>query len=199
MKCRPSLIASLVLLGLSTHVHSAILHWDGGDDDIAGPGDGASAGGFGTWSTSISNWDQGDTLEHLPWSNATFDTAVFGGAPSASGSNSILLAMDITAGALQFKSAHFLDLNGFNLRLDGIGTTISGPATAATTVTIARTGADGSLVVADSQTWSNTNGMLLITAPVDTGDKLLTLSTGSNHLDVTGKISGSGGLTVNSS
>ena len=54
--------------------------WDGGSAHIAGNGNGASAGGGGTWDASTTNWDQGSGQAHVKWNNTNGDIAVFGGS-----------------------------------------------------------------------------------------------------------------------
>jgi autotransporter-associated beta strand protein len=56
--------------------------WDGGSVNIAGDGNAISAGGAGTWDTTIQNWDKGLTA-HAAWGNTTSDRAVFGGDANA--------------------------------------------------------------------------------------------------------------------
>lgn len=43
--------------------------WDGGSSNIAGNGNGASAGGAGTWNTTLTNWDAGVSAM-VAWNNA---------------------------------------------------------------------------------------------------------------------------------
>jgi autotransporter-associated beta strand protein len=64
---------------LAATAFSATLYWDGGTVNIGTNGDGVSAGGTGTWTNSVSNWDQGSGLPHTNWiggSDATFAGAV---------------------------------------------------------------------------------------------------------------------------
>ena len=76
-------------------------YWDGGDVNIASDGDGASAGGAGTWSTSISNWDKGFTA-HQDWHNTTDDRAIF---KTAGGT--VTLGSDITLGEMEVSEARY--------------------------------------------------------------------------------------------
>jgi autotransporter-associated beta strand protein len=177
-------LAPVLAAILSNHAAAATCWWDGGSADIAGNGNGVSAGGVGTWNTTIKNWDPGSGQPMAAWNNASNDTAVFAGT-----AGTVTMGTAITAGSLTLGSAHILANGGNNLTLTGTG--ISGSA-AATLSGI------GNLIVNSSQTWSNTSGTMTIASPVSTGAHLLTLNTGNNHLDVTGKISGNGGLTVNS-
>jgi|GEM_PF-1638021 len=54
-------------------------YWDGGNTNIAGNGNLASAGGSGTWNTTTQNWDIG-FAPHVAWGNTTNDKAIFGGS-----------------------------------------------------------------------------------------------------------------------
>ena len=79
------------------------LYWDGGSAHIAGNGDGASAGGSGTWNTNLQNWDLGADYPHVAWYNPNNDTAVFGGT-----AGTVTLGTDITVGGLTFTAAYTL-------------------------------------------------------------------------------------------
>ena len=81
--------------------------WDGGTTYIGSDGDGLSDGNSGTWSTVISNWDQGPGAAHTPWNNAKSDTAIFGGA-----AGTVTLAEDITVGGLIFKDVDLYTIDG---------------------------------------------------------------------------------------
>ena len=72
-----------------------LVFWDGGTVDIAVDGDAVSAGGNGTWNTTIQNWDIGFT-GHVNWDNANNDTAILGGA-----NGTVTLGEPITVGGLQ--------------------------------------------------------------------------------------------------
>jgi len=69
-------------------------YWDGTDADIPTDGDGGSAGGNGTWSTSVANWDQGVT-SHKDWDNTTNDLAIF-----RTLKGTVKLGTDITLGEI---------------------------------------------------------------------------------------------------
>ena len=178
------LSAILGLLGPSAH--AADRWWDGGDFDITAPGDGASAGGVGTWNTTLLNWDQGNGLDHVAWNNDNGDAAILKGT-----AGTVTLGAPITAGTLTINGAYTIANGGNNLTISGTGTALSSAGAA----TLSGTGA---IIVGANQTWSNTSGTMTVSAPVNTGANLLTLDTKDNKLDVTGKISGNGGLTVNS-
>src|SRR5688572_3542498 len=91
-----------ILLGLTVvPAHSADRWWDGGAADIITNGDGASAGGAGTWNTSLKNWDQGNGLAHVAWDNLNGDTAIFGGSTAGT----VTLPADVTAKGLSIANS----------------------------------------------------------------------------------------------
>ena len=94
-------VAGLVL-ALAGSAQAANLYWDGGTTDILTDGDGASAGGDGTWDTTIVNWDAG-AVPHVAWVNANNDTAIFGGT-----AGTVTLGTGITVGGLQFDTAGYV-------------------------------------------------------------------------------------------
>ncbi len=75
-------------------------YWDGGSDDILGDGNAASAGGAGTWDTTLLNWDYGYTA-HAAWANTTNDKAVF------AGSESLSRTVTVTEATLNIKELSF--------------------------------------------------------------------------------------------
>ena len=75
--------------------------WDGAN--TGGTGDGASDGGTETWNTSIQNWDQGNGLARVSWTNANNDTAIFAGT-----AGTVALGTGITIGGLQFDTASYI-------------------------------------------------------------------------------------------
>ena len=85
----------LALFGIPA-VPAATLFWDGGTTNIAGNGNGASAGGVGNWDTTITNWDAG-AVPYVAWDNANLDTAVFGGTAGI-----VTLTAPIIVGGLTF-------------------------------------------------------------------------------------------------
>ena len=175
----------------ATPVPTWNVYWDGGtadlDPNVAAP-DGASTGGAGTWNTALKNWDPGTgEPDYTAWDNTKGFTASLGGTTPGT----VTLASDISAGKLAITGAYTLALGSNSLTLTGVGTAISGNAA----ITVSGT---GSVILGSSQTWDNTSGTMTVSAPVNTGGSLLTLATRSNNLDVSGKISGAGGLTVTS-
>src|SRR5688572_25457445 len=80
MKTSPRFIHFALLFGFTLiQAHAADRFWDGGVANIGTNGDGVSGGTTGTWSTALTNWDQGNGLAHVAWVNANNDTAIFGG------------------------------------------------------------------------------------------------------------------------
>jgi autotransporter-associated beta strand protein len=74
--------------------------WDGGTVDIAADGNGASAGGAGTWNTTIKNWDAGASA-HVAWVNGSNDIAIFGGSGAT-----VTLGTGITVGGLTLTATY---------------------------------------------------------------------------------------------
>ncbi|MCW1925053.1 autotransporter-associated beta strand repeat-containing protein [Luteolibacter arcticus] len=93
-------LISLATLPLCS-AHAADLFWDGGAASIATPGDGVSTYATGTWNTALTNWDQGNTLAHVAWTNG--NTAIFGGTYSA-GTKTVTIASDITVNQIQINT-----------------------------------------------------------------------------------------------
>ena len=78
---RSKVVLVLLAMLVSSSVGAADLFWDGGTSDIVGNGDGVSAGGSGTWDTTIKNWDQGSGLAHIAWPvGGNANKSYFGGA-----------------------------------------------------------------------------------------------------------------------
>lgn len=115
----PKAFLAAAALGLAAAPASAAtLYWDGGTANIAGNGDGASAGGNGTWNTTLTNWDAG-TGAHVAWNNAGSDTAVFAGT-----AGTVTLGTGITAGGLTFNTAGYT-VTGNTLTLGGTTATVT--------------------------------------------------------------------------
>jgi autotransporter-associated beta strand protein len=74
--------------------------WDGTAADIGTDGNTASAGGSGTWNTTILNWDIGATA-HAAWGNTSSDTAILAGA-----AGTVTLGADMNIGTLQINPAN---------------------------------------------------------------------------------------------
>jgi len=107
----------MVVVGLLAGVAQAqsTLYWDGGIADIGTDGNGASAGGAGTWDTTTKNWDAG-AAPHVSWNNANNDTAVFAGT-----AGTVTLGAPVTAGGLTFNTANYV-LTGGTITLAGSAT-----------------------------------------------------------------------------
>ena len=96
--------------------------WDGGTANLAGNGNGTSAGGNGTWNTTLTNWDAG-AAPYVSWDNAANDGAVFGGS-----AGTVTLGAGITVGGLIFDMANYT-LTGETLAF-GIAGSIQNSGTA---------------------------------------------------------------------
>ena len=130
-------IASSALLCISSASAQSTLYWDGGIVDIAGNGNGASAGGTGTWNTTLLNWDAG-VASHVAWDNtAPLDTAVFGGT-----AGTVTLGTGITAGGLTFTTGGYT-ITGNTLTLAGTSAPIIDATTGTTTISSEIAGSDG--------------------------------------------------------
>ncbi len=95
------LATAIAALLAAPAVSAANRYWDGGTIDIAANGNTASAGGAGTWNTTLLNWDAGAS-PHVAWNNAGNDTAIFAGTGAA-----IALTAPITVGGLTFSSTGY--------------------------------------------------------------------------------------------
>ncbi len=106
----------LLLVCVALPAAAADRWWDGGTADIGTNGDGASAGGAGTWNTVLKNWDQGSGLAHLAWDNASGDTAIFGGASAGT----VTLQGALTAGGIAIvNSSGTYTISGSSITLAG--------------------------------------------------------------------------------
>ena len=74
-------------------------YWDG--TNTGGTGDGLSAGGSGTWSTTQTNWDQG-FVSRQAWPNTTADSAFFNTV-----GGTVTLGSPITLGSLDIRGADY--------------------------------------------------------------------------------------------
>src|SRR6187431_262989 len=97
---RPKLLLPLartlavILTSQASGASGSSCWWDGGTTDIAGNGNGASAGGMGTWNTTLRNWDPGNGQPMVAWNNVNNDTAVFAGP-----AGTVTMGSDITVGS----------------------------------------------------------------------------------------------------
>lgn len=125
---------------LST-AHAQNRWWDGGSSDIAGNGNGASAGGAGTWNTTLTNWDAGASAM-VAWNNANLNTAVFGGT-----AGTVTINAPVSAGGLTFTTAGYT-VAGTSpniLTLGGTTATITTSSLATTASTTLSTPIEGTL------------------------------------------------------
>jgi len=146
-------VAGLVLALAAGSANAVTLYWDGGTTDILTNGNGASAGGAGTWDTTIKNWDVG-AVPHVAWVNANNDTAVFGGT-----AGTVTLGAGITVGGLQFDTAGYV-IQSDTLTFGAAGSiaananaTISSVIAGGGTKTITKTGA-GTLTLTGANTYT---------------------------------------------
>ena len=96
-------MAGSSLLAVSSASAQSTLYWDGGVANIGTNGNGASAGGAGTWNTTIQNWDDG-VAPHVAWDNGSpFDTAVFAGA-----AGTVTFGSSINADTININTAGYL-------------------------------------------------------------------------------------------
>src|SRR5688572_28755081 len=112
-------------------IYAADVWCDGANSGLTG--DGIRAGRSATWDGSSINWDQGTGHPRVPWSNASSDTANFGGV-----AGTVTLGLPITANAVVFTSSNYtlssstLTLAGTTPRLFNSGTVTVNSALAGT-------------------------------------------------------------------
>lgn len=133
--------------------------WDGGSSNIAGNGNGASAGGAGTWNTTLTNWDAGASAM-VAWNNANLNTAVFGGT-----AGTVTINAPVSAGGLTFTTAGYTIASGASpdsLTLGGTTATITTSTlttTATTTISgIIQGNLTGGLTIASNGDMSASGG-----------------------------------------
>lgn len=84
-----------------------IRYWDGGASDIGANGNSLSAGGSGTWNTTLKNWDCGAGVAHTNWDSvAEDDLAFFKGTAGV-----VSLGENITLGALRIETTGYTITN----------------------------------------------------------------------------------------
>jgi autotransporter-associated beta strand protein len=115
---RGLVLSALAIIGAS-QAPGATYYWDGGTVNIAGNGDGVSAGGTGNWSAAISNWDQGSGLAETAWPGTT-NAAVFGGT-----AGTVTLTTNISANSLTFNTDGYILTGAQTLTLVGTTPTIT--------------------------------------------------------------------------
>jgi hypothetical protein len=104
-----TLVVRLILLtGLQVTLvpaFAADLYWEGGAANIGTNGDGLGAGGIGTWSTTIVNWDAGSGVPHTNWVNANLDNPNFGG--TATTAKTITTSSGLTNNQIKFTTTGY--------------------------------------------------------------------------------------------
>ncbi len=120
MKPRSNPFAAVAIALVSaTTLHAAPLYWDGNDTTAD------ANGGFGTWDTTLTNWDTAATAgTSVAWPSTSTgdDDASFGGTGGAV----TIAAAGITANSVTFTAASYI-LGGGKLTLDGIDPDGAGP------------------------------------------------------------------------
>ncbi|GAA5483618.1 beta strand repeat-containing protein [Haloferula sargassicola] len=174
LKSPASLLLAIALSGGA--LPAATIFWDGGTSDIAGNGDGASAGGNGTWNNTLLNWDAGNT-PHVAWTSG--DSAIFGGS-----GGSVTLGTAISAGNVSLGNANY------TIATDGGALTLTGGLT--TTSNYHQIAGVGGLVVSGDQIFNIGSGTRISTVVsgsgtiTKTGGGMLSFNNGFNSF--TGKI-----------
>ena len=165
-----------------SNADAASLSWD-----QAGSG---ALGGTGTWDTSNTNWWDGATDGAWATNTITGDTAVFAGT-----AGTVTLGVNINALGLTFNTVGYTIATGTNTLTLGTGG-IDASGLSSGTTTISGTGA---LTLGAAQSWNVGSGATLsVSAPVATGGFLLTNS-GAGSTNISGVLSGTGGLTQSGS
>jgi len=157
LSCLPATLA--LCLSLGSTVRGTSLFWDGGTADIAGGGDSASAGGTGTWNTTLLNWDAG-IAPHVAWTAG--NDAVFAGA-----AGTVTLGTNISAGNLA------LSTNNYTIAT-AAGSALTLSAGATTAGNYHQINGAGGLTLTGAQTFDITGG-LRVTAAI-TGSETITKS-----------------------
>ena len=131
---------ALAALALTAIPARAVSHyWDGGTANIPGTGDAISAGGSGTWNTTIQNWDPAPSgTAYAAWP-AVQNTHV---ANFAGSGGTVTLATNLGASgkypnAINVTAGNYIfDQAGFDLSWRGTGLTISGATVVLTNGTV---------------------------------------------------------------
>lgn len=185
---------SLAALTLAiTSAPAANLFWDGGSVDIAAAGNGASAGGAGTWNTTTLNWDAG-AVPHVAWNNAANDTAIFAGTGAA-----VTVAVPITVGGVTLNSAGYT-FSGSTIEI-AAGGIFTGPANSNHNLAGFAL-APGNTVFRFQSSSTSTGGFAnntVFTMPTGlTGASNSVVISGTQIVYLTGTNSYGGGTTINS-
>lgn len=99
MKLQPVFRSLLTITGTvclaTSHTQASTLYWDGGTINIVSDGNGASAGGAGTWNSSLLNWDIGAS-PHVAWTSGDYAVMAGTGATVTVGSGIVTSGIDFT-------------------------------------------------------------------------------------------------------
>ena len=154
------LAALLTQFVAPTGAQAATYYWDGTAADVAGNGNTASAGGAGTWNTTIKNWDAG-VVPHIAWPNLTTDTASFAGTAGAVTVSGSVNVSNITVGAnsyvFQTGTINFPTTGTGGIIEVGIRNSVTFSATLGGKVTFNATGNVGTVATTTMATISGNN------------------------------------------
>lgn len=212
MKLRHLFSPRLLSGGIATFIsicgpaaHATSFYWDGGGVDIAGNGNGASAGGAGDWSTALANWDVG-VSPHVVWpSSGTDNDALLGGTGGLVTLQAPVAVNDITFSTTDYvvtgTDPNSLTLNGSTATITagtGISAIISAPVTGVDT-SIVKAG-DGMLTLSSANTYTGlttiSSGILKLGNATALGTQLGasdgTIVTAGATLDLGGAATGTG-------
>ncbi len=162
-----SIAAAAILTLAAMPAYGASLYWDGNDTTAN------ADGGVGSWDSGVtSNWDDAATSgAAATWTNGNH-TAIFGG-PAA---GAVTLASDVVVGGMSFTA------NGYSVA----------PGVGPYEITLAAAGSTGSLTSGSIYT---STGTTTISANIDNAGYLLSV-VGPGNTNISGDISGSGGITT---
>lgn len=172
--------ASAGILASQVPASAATLVWDPAQTPAS------PAGGAGTWDTSSLFWSNG--ASDVAWTNSILnDTALFAGTPDI-----VTLGTNVSALGLQFSSGYALI--GTPVITLGAGGMVTDASSG-----LVRIQNTGGVTLGAAQSWNAGSGSALsVSGPVANGGFLLT-TTGAGNTNLTGIVSGTGGLTHNGS
>jgi fibronectin-binding autotransporter adhesin len=167
------IFSTLVLVMSGPAAYAVPHYWDGGTVNIASPGNSASSGGAGSWSTAISNWDTG-VGAHVAWPNSGTDNdAILGGTTAGI----VNITSNVSANDLTFTTTGYtvartttsvLTLNGTTATITNgtsISATISSVIGGVVGTTVSKAGA-GTLTLSGVNTYAGpttiTEGILKV-------------------------------------
>jgi autotransporter-associated beta strand protein len=176
--------AFLIAAGISLSVAKSVgatLYWDGGTQDLFINGDGLSAGGAGTWNSTLLNWDAGLDLPEVALTNV--DDASFGGTGGV-----VELGSNVSANSVTFASTGYTLTGGAGSYALTLG---AGGLTANYSSQI-----DAAVVLGAAQTWTVDTGATVTQNGALSGANLLTKA-GAGTLALTAATGSTGGFTIN--